>query len=316
MRRVATIIITIAAIFSVSACASKRAEMADFFAMDTFMSITAYGKNAKNAVEKAERVITAMSEQLNVADEASPLSQYNTGTSDFWSKEMDSLEVAARRAAELTDGAFDVNIYPVVAAWGFLSGDYRIPEPQELEALLADKSMYDFGGIAKGFASDEAADIMRANDIKSALIALGGNIYAIGNNINGKPWRIAVQDPFDMSGYVGILNLTDEAAVTSGAYQRFFEQDGVTYHHIIDPRTGYPAESGLASVTVVSKNGALADSLSTGLFVLGKVGALEIWDKNRELFDLVLVEDGGETTITTGLRGRFESECDFTVFGS
>ena len=313
MRRIFSMFLALALFFSASACTSRRAETVNFFAMDTFMTITAYGKNAKAAVEKAELVILDMAEQMNVADPDSLLSQMNKDTSISPSKEIDMVQVFARQASELTDGAFDANIYPVVAAWGFLSGDYRIPEPQELEALLADKSMYDFGGIAKGYASDEAAGIMRTQDVKSALIALGGNIYAIGKNPAGKPWGIAVQDPNDPFGYVGILNLADMAAVTSGGYQRFFEQDGKTYHHIIDPRTGYPAESGLISVTVVSKSGTLADALSTGLFVLGREQALEIWDNNRELFDLVLIEDSGELTITAGLVGRFESENNYEV---
>ena len=313
MRRFYTIVLAIAMIFSISACASRRAETVNFFAMDTFMTITAYGNNAKNAVEKAEIVILDMAEQMNVTDPDSCLSQMNRDAGILPSKEIDMVQVFARQASELTDGAFDANIYPVVAAWGFLSGAYRIPESQELEALLADKSMYDFGGIAKGFASDEAAGIMRANGVKSALIEPGGNIYAIGENPAGKPWGIAVQDPEDLFGYVGILSLTDAAAVTSGAYQRFFEQDGKTYHHIIDPRTGYPADSGLSSVTVVSKNGTLADALSTGLFVLGRERALEIWRDNRELFDLVLIEDDGEITITAGLVKKFNSEYDFEV---
>ena len=316
MHRFFAIIIAAAMIFSVSACASNRAETADFFAMDTFMSITAYGRSAKDAVSEAELNITSLSCEMNVADPNSRLSQFNAGKDVFLSKDMESILPTAQHVAKLTDGAFDVNIYPVVAAWGFLSGDYRVPEPEELSELLADKRLYDFGGIAKGYASDIAAEIMRERDVSSALIALGGNIYAIGNTPDGKPWRVAVQDPEDLSGYAGILSLTDEAAVTSGGYQRFFEQDGVTYHHIIDPRSGYPAESGLISVTVVSKNGTLADGLSTGLFVLGYDRALEIWGDNRELFDLVLIEDSGSITITAGLDGRFESEYGFDVAGT
>jgi len=305
--------LAIAALFSISTCASRSKDEVGFFAMDTYMTVTAYGENAVLAVLMTQRSIEEMSGELDVTEPDSLLSQYNADSSVKLSKRMDAIIEAAKLPAELTGGAFDANIYPVVAAWGFLSGDYRVPDSVELEMLLADKSMYDFGGIAKGYAADYAAEIMRQYEIKSALITLGGNIYAIGKNINGKPWRIAVQDPFDMLGYAGVLELTDTSAVTSGGYQRFFEQDGVVYHHIIDPRTGYPAESGLVSVTVVSKNSALADGLSTGLFILGQYHALEIWRENKELFDLVLIADNGNITITAGLDGKFESKNDYTV---
>jgi hypothetical protein len=148
--------------------------------------------------------------------------------------------------------------------------------------------------------------------VRGALINLGGNVYAVRDN-NGKPWRVAIRDPFDADGTVGTLEVKDRAVVTSGGYERFFEVDGVRYHHIIDPRTGYPASSGLASVTVVCASGALADGLSTGFFVLGKERALDIWRENRDRFDLILIEDDGGVTITAGLSSVFKSSADFDV---
>ena len=313
VRYFAVIILIFAAMIAYSVNASRREESTSFFAMDTFMTVAAYGKNTKSAVYEASHRIMDMSAELDVTEPDSALSLYNTGTVEVQSEYMDAIIQAAQLPAELTGGAFDVRLYAVMAAWGFYDGYYRMPDKTELEALLAEKNEFDFGGIAKGYAADVAAEVMRRHDIKSALITLGGNIYAIGKNENGKPWRIAVQDPSDMSGFAGILKLSDTSAVTSGAYQRFFEQDGVVYHHIIDPRTGYPAESGLASVTVISQSSALADGLSTGLFVLGHDRALEVWRENRELFDLVLIKDGGEITITAGLDGKFESEYDFEM---
>ena len=314
VRYFAVVILVFAAMVAYSVSASRREETTSFFAMDTFMTVTAYGKNTKSEVYEASHRIMDLSELLDVTEPDSELSLYNHGASDFLSEEAEALLVAAELPSELTDGAFDVTLYSLMAAWGFYDGNYRVPDKAEIEALLAeDKSIYDFGGIAKGYAADVAAEVMRRFKVRSALITLGGNIYAIGKNINGKPWRIAIQDPFDLEGFAGILSLKDTSTVTSGAYQRFFEQDGKTYHHILDPRTGYPADSGLASVTVVSKNSALADGLSTGLFVLGQDNALEIWRENKELFDLVLIADNGDITITAGLDGKFESKNDYTV---
>jgi thiamine biosynthesis lipoprotein len=133
-------------------------------------------------------------------------------------------------------------------------------------------------------------------------------VYAVGARPDGKPWRVAVQNPFGAGSVAGVLELTDASAATSGTYER-----GA---HIIDPRTGMPAASGLASVTVVCPNGAYADALSTGLFVLGRDGALDVWRAHGETldFELVLIGEDGEITVTAGLDGVFAAEPDFADF--
>ena len=113
-------------------------------------------------------------------------------------------------------------------------------------------------------------DIFKENGITSGLVNLGGNVQALGTKTDGSNWRVAVQSPDDTEDYLGVLSIRDKAVITSGGYERYFEQDGVTYHHIIDPKTGYPAENGLVSVTIVSSDGTLADGLSTLLFIMGR----------------------------------------------
>ena len=167
--------------------------------------------------------------------------------------------------------------------------------------------MIDLGGIAKGYASDRVAEIWKNEGVEHGLAALGGNIYCRGSKADGSSWRVSVQDPNDPAAYVGILSLADAFAVTSGAYERNFTENGKFYHHIIDPATGYPAESGLASVTVVSQeSGTLCDALSTACYVLGEENALALW---REMgsFELVLVTEDGRVLITEGLEGSFDS---------
>ncbi len=132
---------------------------------------------------------------------------------------------------------------------------------------------------------------------------LGGNVQALGSKPDGSPWRVAVQAP-DGSGYAGALEITDCAAVTSGGYQRYFEQDGETYCHIIDPAGGRPARSGLASVTVVAEEGAAADALSTALFVLGRERGEALW-RERGGFECVFIGEDGSVAVTQGLEGRF-----------
>ena len=165
----------------------------------------------------------------------------------------------------------------------------------------------------KGYASDRLRTIMQENGISSALASLGGNVVAYGAKPDGSGWNIAVQDPDDLSGYIGVLSVTDKMVVTSGAYQRYFISDGVTYHHIIDPLTGFPANNGLKSVTIVSDSGVEADGLSTALFVMGKDAAIDFWQAHDELFDAVLVGSDNTVYVTVNIKDTFTCETDFEV---
>lgn len=144
-------------------------------------------------------------------------------------------------------------------------------------------------------------EIFRENGVENGILSLGGNVQALGTKPDGSLWRVGLQDPADERALFATLELADKAVITSGAYERNFEQDGVVYHHIIDPRTGYPAESGLSSVTTVSDDGTLADGLSTALFIMGKEAAVEFWRSHRDDFDMVLLADDGAVTVSAGI---------------
>ena len=159
----------------------------------------------------------------------------------------------------------------------------------------------DLGGIAKGFTSDRVMELFSADGVTSGIISLGGNVQTLGTKPDGSLWRVGIQDPDDSSGIIATIEVADKAVITSGGYQRYFEQDGTTYHHIIDPRTGMPADSGLTSVTIVSDDGTLADGLSTSLFIMGKEAALDYWRAHRDNFDVILVASDGSITISEGL---------------
>ena len=171
----------------------------------------------------------------------------------------------------------------------------------------------DLGALAKGYASDKAAEILRENGIEHALINLGGSIMTIGGNPNGSPWKIGIRNPFSLDENIGVLEVTDKAVVTSGSYERFFTaEDGNTYHHIIDPATGCPAESGLVSVTVIGDSGIMCDALSTALFVMGAEKAAE-YHREKGGFDMILVTEEGEILITDGIDHSFSSSGEFPL---
>lgn len=310
-----------------SGCSSKPMQQ-QFFAMDTIMSITAYGKGSDGAVNAAVSKVNELESLLSRTRTGSEVTALYLAAPEQVPLSKDTLRVLtlAQEWCKKTDGAFDVTIAPVVAAWGFGgSGNYQVPSAEKLEKLLAmvdgssliltettaalpAKGMeVDLGGIAKGYAGAQAEQVLRDHGIESALLDLGRNITVIGTKPDGTAWRVAVQDPSDSNGAVGVLSLQDCSAVTSGGYQRYFEQDGVVYHHIIDPRTGYPADSGLISATVVCADSALADLLSTAVFVLGEEDALNLW-RAEGGFELILVTDDNRVVVTGGLANIFEPE--------
>lgn len=198
---------------------------------------------------------------------------------------------AALRVSQLTDGAFDGTVGPLVSLWGIGTDHARVPSEREQEparslvswrdcviserdssVFLTQKGMaLDLGGIAKGYAADELAGILRAHGVRRAVIDLGGTIYLFGAKADGSPWRVAVRNPDCPQGDPALVLAVGECAVvTSGGYERYFEQDGKRYQHIFDPRTGVPAQTDVRSVTVVHQSALLADAFSTAFFVLGR----------------------------------------------
>ncbi len=319
MRKWKICLLTLLLSLSLLCSCGSDAVYTDFFAMDTAMRFTLYGKDGLEAKDEILRLEATLSR----TEETSLVSALNRGES-VQDAELAELLGRCMEFTVLTGGAFDATVAPVVSAWGFTEDAYRVPDAEELAQLLsvvgseyislagdtaslAEGCRIDLGGIAKGYASDRVAALWEELGVEHGLAALGGNIYCRGTKADGSLWRVSVQDPFDGSAYVGILSLSDAFAVTSGGYERNFEENGTVYHHIIDPATGYPAESGLSSVTVVSReSGTLCDALSTACYVMGEEASLALW---RELggFELVLVTEDGRVLITEGLEGSFDS---------
>lgn len=229
--------------------------------------------------------------------------------------------------AEETNGALEPTIYPVLTAWGFTTGENRVPAETELAELLEkvgyDKvelnndqiqmepgGMIDLGAVGKGYAGDEAAQILRERGITAALLDIGGNIQAIGTKPDGSDWRVGLKDPFS-GGVLGIIQVSDVAVVTSGNYERFFiGEDGKVYGHIIDPATGHPVENGIASVSVIASEGKLCDALSTALFVMGLENAQDYWRQRRN-FEMILIMEDGDIYLTEGIRDSFSLNSEY-----
>ena len=322
-------VLTILCLLSSCAPLAEEENTASFLAMDTVMSVTVYGPDSAAALKGAEKEIRALEGLLSVTGEGSEIyaANHSGGKGVTLSPETAQLLSAALELCGQTGGALDVTVYPVVRAWGFTTGKYRVPDEAELVQLLKrvdytkvelegnlltvpEGMELDLGAVGKGCAADRTEALLRELGVDRAKLELGGNIHLIGTKPDGTPWRVAVRDPFG-EGYMGVLEADGGAVVTSGGYERYFIQDNITYWHIIDPKTGRPAQNGLVSVTVAARSGTLADALSTALFVMGREGAEDFWRGRRD-FDFILIGEDGTVTITPGLADRFTLSKDWT----
>ena len=320
-----------AAVILTSGCSLESKYDCEFYAMDTVMTINAYGSKSEIAVKAAQNEISRLDKLLSVQNENSEIFKLNQSKEMTVSEDTLTLITRSKEIYTLTGGAFDISCEPLIREWGFYSGlENKVPSQKAIEnalegvgaehinienstVTLDSNTSLDLGGIAKGFASQKAAEILKEYDVTSALMSLGGNVRAVGSKPDGEYWSVAITNPDDNAKSIGTLKISDKAVVTSGGYQRYFEENGQTYHHIIDTKTGYPANSGLKSVTVVSEDDTLADALSTSLFVMGLEKSGEFYRENSSLFGAVFITDSNEIYVTDNLKDSFMSEQGFEV---
>lgn len=299
----------------------------EIFAMDTYMTVTAYGDNAQKGVTDAIAEIQRLDNLLSIGKEDSEISKLNKSGCAAVSDDTAVMVTKALDLYKSTGGAFDITVLPLMELWGFTTQDYYVPTEDEIQSTLqrvgadkltwdestktltlGDKQEIDLGGIAKGFTSSRIMEIFKKDGVTCGMVSLGGNVHLLGTKQDGSAWRVGIQDPNNTDDMLGVLEANDCAVITSGAYERNFEKDGVTYHHIVDPATGKPSNSGLTSVTIVSKDGTLADGLSTSLFVMGKDKAIAYWKQHADEFDTILVDKDRNVYITEGIAGNFSPD--------
>lgn len=328
MKKIVSIVLVGCLVVGLAACSQQREEeqtpdTRDFFAMNTYIRLEAYGDGAADALALAQARIEELEGLWSVTDETSDIYAVNHSGGQPVSVSDDTAAVVsfALKMAGETVGALEPTIYPVLTAWGFTTDEHRVPSQAEIEELLESVDyrrvsvngttiqlepgmMLDLGAVGKGYTSDEVAALLQEKGITSALLDLGGNIVMIGSRPDGSDWRLGLQNPFE-NDTVGVLTVSDCAVVTSGNYENFFTaEDGTSYGHIIDPATGYPVNNDLASVTIVAQDGKLCDALSTSLFVMGTDGAIEYW-REHPSFEMILITQDRKVLVTEGLEGRF-----------
>lgn len=296
--------------------------------MGTIITERVFGKNAKRAAEQVMGRMEEVEKTMTINVSGGDINSLN----DMAGKESvklrsDAMFVlqSAYKFAELSRGAFDVTVGPLVKAWGIFTDHSRVPSDEEIKKLLGlvdyrslslDKEsgtaklqkegqIVDLGGVAKGYAGDEAIRIYKENGIKSAFVNIGGNVVVLGHKPDGSPWSIGIQNPRAQNGvYIGIVKVADKAVVSSGDYERYFIKDNIRYHHIIDPRTGYPSDSGLIGTTVIADKSIDADALSTAAFVLGLEEGMKLIESIGGV-DAVFITKDKKVYTTSGLKDKF-----------
>lgn len=301
-----------------------------FTAMNTFMTISVYSSSAKKGEVVCSQIQNRIHELEGILSTTLPDSDiyyvnHNKKLPEPLKPELFSLLDFSDKMYKKTGGAFNPALYPVIREWGFTTENYKVPSDLRIKALLlntnfsticdsgffagapvADGMELDFGAVGKGYAADEAVLILEENGIKSALLDFGGNIQTIGRKPDGSLWRVGIKNPW-VDGAACALMVEAKAVVTSGGYERFFQdENGKRYIHIFNPETGYPCENELESVTIVCSSGKYADTLSTALFVMGKDSAVEWW-KNNPDFDFILLTKERELIYSVGLEDFIEA---------
>ncbi len=312
MKKITAIILTILLIISFCGCSGTSSVTKQSFHFDTVISISTDKKDIKKS-EDAFRLCSDLENIFSRTKEGSELWLLNNKKLSSLSSDLKNVIDFSLYVSSLTDGAFDITIAPLSDLWNVKERTIP-PKEEEIKKHLSrvdykkistnpldiKDAAIDLGAVAKGYAADLITTHFRDEGVKNAIIDLGGNVCLIGE------YTVGIRDPFNPEALYAKITLKDKSAVTSGAYQRYFEHEGVRYHHIIDPRTGNCADSALASVTVISPSSMQADALSTAIYVLGEDG-IRICNNFPDT-DALLITENGDIITTDGFKEKYQLE--------
>lgn len=331
MKRFIPVLLAALSALLLSSC-SATVQSHESFVMNTVIRQTIYAPNADITMQN-NKILQDIEEEMSKTIDTSDVGKLNASQGQTVQISSDTVQVlmASLAEAEKTDGAFNPALGNVITAWGFGTDSVRVPDDQKLTALLAATDyrkvtvepadntantggmQIDLGGAVKGYALDRIAENLQQNNIESAVISLGGSIYAKGTKPDGSSYKIGIRDPYSgENDYMGTILLEGKFVSTSGIYERGFEKDGVWYHHIIDPKTGYPADNGIESVTVVADSGILSDIYSTALFVMGVETGIEFAQQNG--LDVLYLTKNKEIVTTDGFREKYDFKVKNTNY--
>lgn len=283
-----TILVILSVIFNIKNTKKERnAVFFDYF--DTVTEIAVVAKNDK-PIKSCEKYLKKMNDELSADSENGLISRYNKGENVEFSEDAKELIDFSKSFSLENENYFSVYLDPLIKAWDIKNNSGYIPDIDNAITECSKKNTLNLGGIAKGFVTEKLIEILKKDNVSSALINLGGNTYALGKKPTGESWHIGIKNPKDENGIIGIISAENLAVITSGDYERYFDLDGIRYHHILNPKTGYPANNGLHSVTVISDNPTLCDALSTAVFVAGLEKGIKLL-KKYDCMGILITDD-------------------------
>lgn len=280
--------------------------------LNTYITITIYDKYDYSLIDNCFDLVDKYEQLFSKTISTSEVSKINShGAGDITvSDDTASLISTGLYYSELSDGAFDITIEPLSTLWNFTSDDPKVPASDDIKnmkSLINYKNIsvrnrivtkdnsdthIDLGAIAKGYIADRIKEYLVSEGVTSAIIDLGGNVLCIGKKPNGEDFKIGIQKPFaDRNETMGALSIDDMSIVSSGIYERCFSEDGVLYHHLLNPLTGYPYDNGLISVTIISKNSVDGDALSTSCFALGLEEGMDLINSLEDTYAIFITDD-------------------------
>lgn len=289
MNRIINIYIFSVVLFSVQACTERKNETRKYteFHMNTYVNITVSGKTDRQIIKGCYKTMAILSDKIELEHGSNKIDD-----------SLRNLVSVAKEISELTDGSYDPTIFPVTDLWGIRDNNWRIPDKKDLEEALQmvnwkqidlttetielpENMGFDFGGVGKGWTVDRAVEYLLLNNVEAGIIDAGGDIKVFGKRI----WKIGIRNPY-REGIIAILKIKDSAIATSGDYENYYEYNSKKLHHIINPENGWPIYNEYDSITVITKDCAMADGIATGMFVMGRSG-LERLEKLGYKFVLI-----------------------------
>jgi thiamine biosynthesis lipoprotein len=334
-KRLLTILLTVFLVVYFTGCSTKNAEdskdpvsKTEMF-MGTVIKVTLYDHQSDEVMDKVFDKLKEIDDIVSINKKGTEIDEVNKNAGIKPAKMSDtSFDIISSglKYSKLSNGDYDITVGPLVKLWSIGLPEAKVPTQDEIdnakklidydkvqinedtkEVYLEEKGMMlDLGSIAKGYAADEAVRVLKEAGVKRAIVDLGGNIFAMGSKSEDKGWTIGIQDPVELRGNaLGSLEVKNKTVVTTGIYERFIEKDGVKYHHILNPETGYPYDTNISGISIIADKSIDADALSTLIFTKGLEDGLKMVDDMKNV-EAVFVTNDKQVYITSGLKGNFK----------
>lgn len=296
--------------------------------MGTVVKVTIYDSNDTKILDKAFDRVREIEKSVSINQEGTILDKVNesSGISPVIVDE-DTFKIVEKgiKYSNLSNGLFDITVGPLVKLWSIGLPEARVPSKDEIDSVLGyinykdielnenENSIFlknpnmiiDLGGIAKGYTADEISEVLTENNVHSAIIDLGGNVYTHGRKVNGQDWNVGIQNPISNRGDIlGTIKVNNKSVVTSGTYERFIEKDGIKYHHILDPKTGYPYDNNISGISIISEKSIDGDALSTSVFAMGVEEGLAFVESQPDV-EAIFVTTDNNIYLSSGMKDIF-----------